>query len=125
MKNVLIGQEVGIARSTRYGYTNIQYGHVVKINGYGHIYVDTGKDEYIKFDKEGKSYKNEYGPALVDADKLRAYEAAEAKRKKVNETVRSIEQTLKDGWSYSGTWHSSEDRISALKEAVAELEKMS
>ena len=119
-----IGQEIGIARSTRYGYMNIQYGHIVKINGYGHIYVDTGKGDYIKFDKNGKSYKNHYGPELVDADKLRAYEAAEAKRKKVNETVRSIEQTIKDGWSYSGTWHPSTDRIEALKAAISELEMM-
>jgi hypothetical protein len=119
-----IGQEVGIARSTRYGYMSIQYGHVVKINGYGHIYVDTGKGDYIKFDKNGKSYKNDYGPSLVDAVKLRAYEVAETKRKKVAETVRSIERTIKDGWSYSGTWHTSEERIKALKEAVAELEKV-
>jgi hypothetical protein len=117
-----IGQEIGIARSTRYGYMYIQYGHVVKINGYGHIYVDTGKDELIKFDKNGKSYKNDYGPSLVNADKLRAYETAEKKRKTTAELVRGIEQTIKDGWTYSGAWISSEDRIASLKAAIAELE---
>jgi hypothetical protein len=119
-----IGQEVGIARSTRYGYTGIQYGHVVKINGYGHIYVDTGKGDYIKFDKHGKAFKDNYGPSIIDANKLREWEAGETKRKTTVQLVRSIEQTIKDGWSYSGTWHSSEERIKALKEAVAELEMM-
>jgi hypothetical protein len=119
-----IGQEIGIARSTRHGYMNIQYGHVVKINGYGHIYVDTGKGEPLKFDKHGKAFKNDYGPSLVDADKLRTYEAAETKRKATVQLVRSIEQTIKDGWSYSGTWHSSEDRIASLKAAIEQLETM-
>ena len=119
-----IGQEVGIARSSSYGYLYIKYGTVTKINGYGHIYVDTGKGEPLKFDKHGKAFKDDYGPSLVDATKLRAYEAAEEKRKVKNHLVRSIEQTIKDGWSYSGTWHSSEDRIKALKEAVAELEML-
>ena len=121
-----IGQEVGIARSTRYGYMNIQYGTVTKINGYGHIFVTVaGKDEPLKFDRHGNSYQNNYGPSLVDADKLRAYEVAEQKRKTTAQLVRSIEQTIKDGWSYSGTWHSSEDRIASLKASVAELEMMS
>ena len=120
-----IGQEIGIARSTRHGYMYIQYGTITKINGHGHIFVTVaGKDEALKFDKRGNSYQNDYGPSLVDANKLRAYEAAEEKRKVKNHLVRSIEQTIKDGWSYSGTWHSSEDRIKALKEAVAELEMM-
>jgi hypothetical protein len=117
-----IGQEIGIARPTRYGYMYIQYGHVVKINGHGHIFVDTGKGDYIKFDKNGKSYKNDYGPSLVDADKLRAYEVAEQKRKTTAELVRGIEQTIKDGWTYSGAWISSDDRIASLKAAIAELE---
>jgi hypothetical protein len=120
-----IGQEVGIARSSSYGYLYIKYGTVTKINGHGHIFVTVaGKDDPLKFDKHGKSFKDNYGPSLVDADHLRAYEAAEAKRKAKNHLVRSIEQTIKDGWSYSGTWHSSEERIKALKEAVAELEML-
>lgn len=122
--NFDIGKEIGLARGTRYGYTNIRFGHIVKINGYGHIYVDTGVGDLIRFDKCGRAYKDAYGPYLVDPDHLRRYMAEEKKRKEIADTVRQIETTIKGGWSYNGVWHTNADRIAALKTAVAELERI-
>jgi len=75
---IKVGDEVGIAQHSRYGLTSAAFGRVVKINGHGHIWVDTGKDLYLKFDKHGNSYRNEYGPSLRDAQRLRSELAVEA-----------------------------------------------
>ena len=122
--NLNAGDEVGIARHNRYGFASATFGHVVKINGHGHIYVDTGKGDYVRFDKRGNAYKNNWGPSLVDAAKLREQLAAEQVRKDRSRVAREMEQALKDGWSYSGTWHPSQERIDTLKNLVAELENL-
>lgn len=122
--NLNAGDEVGIARHGRYGFVSATFGHVVKINGHGHIYVDTGKGDYVRFDKRGNAYKNSYGPGLVDAAKLREQLTAEQVRKDRSRVAREMEQALKDGWSYSGTFHATAERIAAMKNLVAELENL-
>jgi len=122
--NLKVGDEVGVARRSRYGLASAAFGRVVKINGHGHIYVDTGKEVNELFDKRGNSYKNPYGPSLIDAVRLRIEMAIEAKRKDRARVAREMEETLKDGWSYSGTWHPSQERIDTLKNLVAEMEKL-
>lgn len=117
------GDEVGIARYSRYGtITSHSFGHVVKINAYGHISVDLGVGDYAKFDKRGRAYKNDYGPQIVAADRLREQLATEAKQKRTAQIAREIEQTMKDGWNYSGRWSDTPDRIEILKRLIAELE---
>ena len=122
--NLNAGDEVGVARRTRYGLSSAAFGRVVKINGHGHIWVDTGKDLLVKFDKHGNSYKNTLGPSLIDAVRLRIEMAIEAKRKDRVRVAREMEEVLKSGWSYSGTWHPSQERIDALKNLVDEMEKL-
>jgi glycine/D-amino acid oxidase-like deaminating enzyme len=122
--NLNAGDEVGIARRSRYGLASAAFGRVVKINGHGHIYVDLGKGDYVRFDKNGNAYKNSYGPSLVDADKLRKEIAQEERRKDRARVAREMEQALKDGWSHSGTWHPSQERIDTLKNLIAEMEKL-
>ena len=122
--NLNAGDEVGVARRTRYGLSSAAFGRVVKINGHGHIWVDTGKDLLVKFDKHGHSYKNLYGPSLVDAAQLRAELAHEAERKERARLARELEAELKSGWSYSGTFHATAERIAAMKNLLADLEKV-
>jgi len=122
--NLNVGDEVGVARRSRYGLASAAFGRVVKINGHGHIYVDTGKEVNQVFDKHGNSYHSEYGPSLVDALRLRIEMAVEAKRKDRARVARKMEETLKEGWSYSGTWHPSQQRIDTLKNLVAEMEAL-
>jgi hypothetical protein len=99
-----------------------RFGIVTKINGHGHIFVQLNDSEK-RFNKHGEEYKNErFGDSLVDADKLEKYLDDEAKRKAVASVARKIENTMKEGWSYSGTWHKSDDRIAELKSLIAELE---
>jgi len=35
-----------------------------------------------------------------------------------------MEQALKEGWSYSGTFHVSQERVDTLKNLLAEMEKL-
>ena len=117
------GDEVGIASYTRSGVlVSHSFGRVVKINGYGHISVDRGIGEYVKFDKNGRSYKNDYGPELCDPVKLRALIVTQAEAKNTARIAREIEQTMKDGWNYNGRWFKSPERIANLKRLIAELE---
>ena len=122
--NLKVGDEVGVARRSRYGLASAAFGRVVKINGHGHIWVDDAYGGIGKFDKQGNSYKNRYGPSLTDAGRLRIEMAIEAKRKDRVRVAREMEQALKEGWSYSGTWHPSQERIDTLKNLVAEMEKL-
>ena len=122
--NLKAGDEVGISRMSQGTVLHSVFGHVVKINGHGHIYVDAGSGEYRRFDKQGNSYKDQYGPSLIAADKLREILAASALRKRRARAVREIEDTLKSGWNYSGDWFPSEERMKALRNLVDELENI-
>jgi len=120
------GDEIGVVRYNRSygGFVSSQFGTVTKVNGHGHIFVNVGKDEDLRFTKNGEQYRNErFGVSLVDPDRLRTELAVEQTRRNRASIVREIESTLKSGWSYSGTWHPSEERIDALKDLVAKLEE--
>ena len=122
---VVVGEEVGIVRRNRtYGGLSMAcFGTVTKINGHGHIFVQSGDIEY-RFTKTGHAYQNEWGPRLTLAALLRAEMAHEAERKERARVARELEAELKAGWSYSGTFHASEERVAALKNLVSELEKL-
>ena len=121
----LVGDEVGIVRQhSRTGdVLNSSFGTVTKINGYGHIFVKNGEEE-MRFDKQGNAYKNQWGPSLMNAAKLRSVLAANARRKEQVRLARAMEQTLKEGYSYSGRFFVSQERVAALKNLLAEMEEM-
>lgn len=118
-----VGKEVAIIKRTRYGSFSIaEFGVVTKINGHGHIFVASGGDKEYRFNKSGDSYKNEWGPSLGNADKLREELARDNERKSRSKIAREIESTMKSGWSYSGDWFATKDRIEELKGMIAKLE---
>ena len=114
---VKVGDEVGYARSTRYGYQSAGFSTVTKVNGYGHIILANG----LVFDKRGYEYKKDYGKHLVLAATLRASQSADEERRSQAAAVRSIEQKLKDLWSYSGTVHVTPERKAELLALVEAL----
>lgn len=121
-----VGEEVGVVRRNRNygGLISTRFGTVTKINGHGHIFVQTGEQE-LRFTRRGYAYKNEdFGPSLCDADKLRKEIAQEERRKEQVRIACAIEQTVKEGYSYSGRFHAAQERIDALKNLLAELEKV-
>lgn len=121
---VKVGEEVGIARRHRSGtLLSSKFGTVLKINGHGHIFVQSG-DETLCFNKRGDAYKNEYGPSLIHAAQLRSQLAADAHRREQVRVAREIEQILKDGYAYSGRFFASQERVDTLKNLVAQLEKL-
>lgn len=119
-----VGKEVGIVRRNRsYGGLSIaKFGTVTKINGHGHIFVKAGDNEF-RFTRRGDAYKDNWGPHLCHADQLREEVAREEKRKAVNTVAREIEQTLKNGWGYSGTFHANADTVAELEALVAKLKE--
>jgi hypothetical protein len=119
-----VGEEVGIVRRNRsYGGLLLsKFGTVTKINGHGHIVVQCDDKEY-RFTKRGNAYKDDYGPSLIHAASLRAEMARDNRRKTVNTVARELEQKVKDGWGYSGTFHATETMISELETLVAKLKE--
>ena len=120
-----VGETVGIVRQHRTSGTLLtaRFGTVTKINGHGHIFVQSDDREFV-FTKRGAAYKDDYGPSLMQAAKLRMIQAAEERRKEQVRIARAIEQELKEGYSYSGRFFPTQERIAALKNLLADLEKV-
>lgn len=120
-----VGEEVGVVRRHSRDGTVLssKFGTVTKINGHGHIFVQSGDTEY-RFTKTGDAYKDNWGPSLMHAAQLRAQIAADERRREQVRVARAMEQTLKEGYSYSGRFFPTAERIDALKNLVAEMEKL-
>ena len=120
-----VGEEVGVVRRHSRDGTVLssRFGTVTKINGHGHIFVQSGDTEY-RFTKTGDAYTDNWGPSLMHAAQLRAQIAADERRKEQVRLARAMEQTLKEGYSYSGRFFPTAERIDALKNLVAEMEKL-
>ena len=123
--DIAVGEEVGVVRRNRNwgGILFSKFGTVTKINGHGHIYVQSGDQEY-RFTRRGYAYKDDYGPGLMHAAKLRMIQEGETRRKEQVRIARAMEQELKEGYSYSGTFHVSQERVDTLKNLLADLEKV-
>jgi flagellar hook protein FlgE len=121
-----VGAEVGIVRRNRSygGLSMARFGTVTKINGHGHIFVqwDNGEKE-MRFTRRGYAYKDDYGPGLMHAEQLRVEQAREEKRKTINTVARELEQKVKEGWGYSGTFHATDTIIEELEALVAKLKE--
>lgn len=119
-----VGETVGAVRRSRWGsVVSARFGTVTKINGHGHIHVDMG-NETVVFTRRGDAYKNEWGPSLIHAAQLRAQLDIEERRKEQVRVAREMEQTLKEGYAYSGRFFVSQERVDALKNLVAAMEKL-
>ena len=120
-----VGEEVGVVRQHRTSGTLLtaRFGTVTKINGHGHIFVQSDDREFV-FNKRGDAYKDSYGPNLIHANQLRNIQASEARRKEQVRIARAMEQELKEGYSYAGRFFPTAERIAALKNLLADLEKV-
>ncbi len=119
---IAVGEEVGLVRRHRSGSLMLaKFGTVTKINGHGHIFVKSGDTEY-RFTKTGDTYKDQWGPSLIHAAQLRDQLAAEERRKEQAQVAREMEQTLKDGYAYSGRFFVSQERVDALKNLLQKME---
>jgi hypothetical protein len=120
-----VGETVGVVRQHSRDGTilNSRFGTVTKINGHGHIYVQCD-DQELRFNKRGDAYKNTWGPSLMQAAKLRDHLAADARRREQVRVARAMEQELKEGYAYSGRFFPTQERIAALKNLLAEMEKV-
>ena len=114
---VKVGDEVGFGRSGGRSYHSTGFATVTKINGHGHITLSSGK----VFDKHGKERGTNYGSELIEAESLRASIARDNAARTQAATIRSIEQKLKDLWSYSGTVHVTPERKAELLALVEAL----
>ena len=119
-----VGETVGIVRQHRHGTILMsRFGTVTKVNGHGHIFVQSDDKEY-RFTKTGDAYKDNYGPSLMQAAKLRMIQESETRRKEQVRVARAMEQELKEGYAYSGRFFPTAERIATLKTLLAEMEKL-
>ncbi len=119
-----VGETVGIVRQHRHGTILMsRFGTVTKVNGHGHIFVQSEDKEY-RFTKTGAAYKDDWGPSLMQAAKLRMIQESEDRRKEQVRVARAMEQTLKEGYSYSGRFFVSQERVDALRNLLQEMEKL-
>ena len=119
-----VGETVGIVRQHRHGTILMsRFGTVTKVNGHGHIFVQSDDREY-RFTKTGDAYKDSYGPSLMQAAKLRMIQESEIRRKEQVRVARAMEQELKEGYAYSGRFFPTAERIAALKTLLAEMENL-
>jgi len=122
--DAVVGQKIGIARSTRYGLTSCAFGTVTKVNGHGHIFVDVPKLGERRFDKYGDSYKDEWGPSLINADDLRTYLTREKKQKEQRHAATALQKVIQDGFAGNGRYWNTAERLADIKLAVASLEEL-
>jgi flagellar hook protein FlgE len=120
-----VGETVGVVRQHSRDGTilNSRFGTVTKINGHGHIFVQSD-DQELRFTRRGDAYKNNWGPSLMNADKLRSYLEADARRKEQVRVARAMEQELKEGYAYSGRFFPTQERIAQLKMLLVEMETL-
>lgn len=119
MYTAKVGDMVGYCRFGGTGghMMGAGFGHVTKINGHGHIFLDTGK----VFDKHGDERGTKYGLHLVDAEHLRDRLTNEQARQNKAAMVRSLIQKLEGSFSYSGTVHIDGDTKQELLAMVNSL----
>lgn len=120
-----VGETVGIVRQHRTSGTLLmsRFGTVTKVNGHGRIFVQSDDREFV-FNKRGDSTLGDYGPSLMQAAKLRMIQESETRLKEQVRIARAMEQTLKEGYAYSGRFFPSAERIAALKNLLQEMEKL-
>jgi hypothetical protein len=122
--SVKINEEVGLIREGRMGTIHESFfGTVTKINGYGHIFVKSGDKEF-RFTKDGRLYKEKYGPSLIDADKLRALVNVENRRKEQVRLGREMKQVLENQFTYSGSFHISKEFIELMENKLEEMKAL-
>ena len=93
-----VGQEVGYARSTAYGYQCTGIANVVKVNGHGHVTLSNG----MVFDKYGRERKMPYGGShLVDANTLRTYLAEREAQREQTVRCRRLQDKVRELVSYN------------------------
>jgi hypothetical protein len=119
-----VGQEVGIARSTRYGNQSRQFGTVTKVNGHGHIFVTTDSGIEMRFNKHGDSYKEDYGPSLYSAEYLRNDIAEELRQKQQRAAANALQAAIKGNYAHSGRYWNTVSSIAVLKELLNDMEKL-
>ena len=119
MYTAKVGDMVGYFRVGYKGghMMDVGFGKVTKINGHGHIFLDTGKE----FDKHGAERGTKHGVCLVDAGHLRKRVADEQARQDKATLVRNLIQKLQGSFSYSGTVHIDGDAKQELLAMVNSL----
>ncbi len=122
--SVKVGEEIGLIRESSTGtiYQSF-FGTVTKINGYGHIFVKSGDKEF-RFTKDGRLYKEKYGPSLIDADKLRRLVDMENQRKEQTRLGREMKQILENQFTYSGSFHISRKFIELMENKLEEMKAL-
>lgn len=120
----VVGETVGFVRYHRYGaILQSGIGQITKINGHGHITVTTGNIER-KFDKHGNSYKDSYGPSLIDVDVLKAKLAAINLERNINAETTAMQDIILSRRCGNGRMAMTNETLDALEAQIAKLREL-
>lgn len=112
------GAEVGYVSYGSYGIVSSGFSRVVKINKWGHIKLENGRE----FDKFGSARNEKYSRVrLIEADALRQQLAEQADRRNRVQTVRSMISKLENSFTHAGSVHVSAELKQELMELVNKL----
>jgi hypothetical protein len=115
---VTVGAEVGYVNYGSYGIVSSGFSKVIKINKWGHIKLENGKE----FDKHGAARGQVYSRLqLVEPSILRQQLADQAARRDRVQTVRSMISKLEGSFAHSGNVHVSPELKQELLELVNKL----
>ena len=120
-----VGKTVGIMRqhSSTGKLLMSRFGTVTKINGHGHIFVESDNKEY-RFTRRGDAYNDKYGPTLVSEGVLRYRIKVEERHKAQAQTARAMQKELDNGFSNSGRFYPTSERIARLKDLLSKMEEL-
>lgn len=120
-----VGETVGIMRqhSSTGKLLMSRFGTVTKINGHGHIFVESDNQEY-RFTRRGDAYNDKYGPTLIHEDLLRDRIKVEERHRAQAQTARAMQKVLDTGFSSAGRFFPTAELIACLKDLLSEMEEL-
>ena len=124
MTNYSVGDVIGFARFHSFGSILIHgFGTVTKINGHGHVFVETKNGEK-RFDKYGNSYKDNYGPSLIGAARLTEIIENNENKRNISRASKEMTDLISSVRSGNGDFHITNEMLDELQTKIDKLREM-
>lgn len=124
MANYEVGDVVGFARFHSFGSVLTHgFGTVSKINGHGHIFIETKNGEK-RFDKYGNSYKDNYGPSLIGAARLTEILETNENKRNISRASKEMIDVISNVRCGNGTFNITNEMLDELQTKIDKLREM-
>lgn len=115
-----VGDQVGVGHYGNYGLSNPSVTTVTKINGHGHVTLDSGD----VFDKHGNSRKQYSRNILISVECVVEHQATQTRNAKIRLHVNELKTALEAQTNrYTGNFCASAAELDIMQAAIDELRK--